>query len=252
MNKIELERYARHILLKEIGGSGQQLLKNSCVTMIGAGGLGSIVLYYLVAAGVGTIKIVDDDVVSLSNLQRQILFKNEDLGKKKVFAAKKNLLGLNPLIKIETFDYKFSEINCKKFTDGSDLLIDGTDNFKSKSSICKIAFSKLIPLVYGGLSQWEGQVCVFDPKSDSICFECIFPKDPGEEFEQSCSNIGIMGPTVGVIGSLMAAEAIKFLTSCGKPIMNKILTYDCLQGEFQQFEVEKNKGCYICSNINKN
>ena len=196
MNKIELERYARHILLKEIGGSGQQLLKNSCVTMIGAGGLGSIVLYYLVAAGVGTIKIVDDDVVSLSNLQRQILFKNEDLGKKKVFAAKKNLLGLNPLIKIETFDYKFSEINCKKFTDGSDLLIDGTDNFKSKSSICKIAFSKLIPLVYGGLSQWEGQVCVFDPKSDSICFECIFPKDPGEEFEQSCSNIGIMGPTL--------------------------------------------------------
>ena len=130
-------------------------------------------------------------------------------------------------------------------------LIDGTDNFKSKSLICKIAFNKNIPLVYGGLSQWEGQVCIFDPKSDSICFECIFPNDPGEEFDDSCFNFGIIGPTVGVIGSLMAAEVIKLLTSCGVPILNKILTFDCLNGEFQKFEVEKVKSCNICSKINK-
>ena len=252
MDKIELERYTRHILLKEIGGSGQKLLKNSCITMVGAGGLGSIVLYYLAAAGIGNIKIVDNDIVSLSNLQRQILFKNSDLGKKKVLAAKKNLLSLNPQIKIEAFDDKFNEKTSKKFINNCDLLIDGTDNYKSKSSICKIAFNKCIPLVYGGLSQWEGQVCVFDPKSTSICFGCIFPNDPGQEFEETCLNFGIIGPIVGVIGSLMAAEVIKFLTFCGKPIMNKILTYDCLQGEFQEFGVDKIKSCDICSNLNKN
>lgn len=252
MDKIELNRYKRHILLKEIGGSGQNILKNSCITMIGAGGLGSVILYYLAAAGVGNIKIVDNDVVSLSNLQRQILFKNEDLGKKKVLAAKKNLLSLNPLINIEIYDNKFTEKNYREYIDGCNLLIDGTDNFKSKSAISKVAFSECIPLVYGGLSQWEGQICVFDPKSDSICFGCIFPNDPGQEFEESCSNLGIIGPTVGVIGSLMSAEVIKFLTSSGKPIMNKILTYDCLQGEFQEFCVDKVQSCKICSELNKN
>ena len=152
MDKIELNRYKRHILLKEIGGSGQNILKNSCITMIGAGGLGSIILYYLAAAGVGNIKIVDNDVVSLSNLQRQILFKNEDLGKKKVLAAKKNLLSLNPLINIEIYDNKFTEKNYREYIDGCNLLIDGTDNFKSKSAISKVSFSERIPLVYGGLS----------------------------------------------------------------------------------------------------
>tara|TARA_B100002052_G_scaffold284504_1_gene296457 strand:- start:165 stop:935 length:771 start_codon:yes stop_codon:yes gene_type:complete len=250
LNKIELERYTRHILLKEIGGSGQKLLKKSSITMVGAGGLGSIILYYLAAAGIGNIKIVDDDIVSLSNLQRQILFKNEDLGNKKVIAAKKNLLSLNPQIKIEIFDEKFNEKSSKKLINNCDILIDGTDNYKSKSSICKIAFNETIPLVYGGLSQWEGQVCFFDPKSDSICFGCIFPNDPGQEFEDSCLNFGIIGPIVGVIGSLMAAEVIKFLTSSGKPITNKILTYDCLQGEFQEFVVEKIDSCNICSNLN--
>ena len=131
MNKIELERYTRHILLKEIGGSGQNLLKKSSITMVGAGGLGSIILYYLAAAGIGNIKIVDDDIVSLSNLQRQILFKNIDLGKKKVTAAKKNLLSLNPQIKIEIFDEKFNEKSSKKFINNCDILIDGTDNYKS-------------------------------------------------------------------------------------------------------------------------
>ena len=138
------------------------------------------------------------------------------------------------------------------FPSSCNLLIDGTDNFKSKSAISKVAFSECIPLVYGGLSQWEGQICVFDPKSDSICFGCIFPNDPGQEFEENCSNLGIIGPTVGVIGSLMSAEVIKFLTSSGKPIMNKILTYDCLQGEFQEFCVDKVQSCKICSELNKN
>ena len=251
MNKKELERYTRHILLKEIGGSGQNLLKKACITMVGAGGLGSVVLYYLAAAGIGKIKIVDDDIVSLSNLQRQILFKDADLGEKKVIAAKNNLLSLNPHIEIEIFDNRFSEQNFRKFVNGCDVLIDGTDNFKSKSFICKVAFKELIPLVYGGLSQWEGQVCIFDPKAESVCFECIFPNEPGENVEESCSNFGIIGPTVGVIGSLMAAETIKLLTSCGKPILNKILTYDCLQGEFQEFGIEKVQSCNICSNLNK-
>ena len=251
MNNKELERYKRHILLKEIGGSGQKLLKKSNVTVIGAGGLGSIVLFYLAAAGVGNIKIVDNDVVSLSNLQRQILYKDSDQGEKKVLAAKKNLLNLNPTINVDIFEDYITNKNYDKYIENCDLLIDGTDNFKSKSLICKIAFNKNIPLVYGGLSQWEGQVCIFDPKSDSICFECIFPNDPGEEFDDSCFNFGIIGPTVGVIGSLMAAEVIKLLTSCGAPILNKILTFDCLNGEFQKFEVEKVKSCNICSKINK-
>ncbi len=250
MNKIELERYTRHILLKEIGGSGQKLLKNSSITMVGAGGLGSIVLYYLAAAGIGNIRIIDNDIVSLSNLHRQILFKNLDVGKKKVIAAKKNLLSLNSQVNIEIYDEEFNEKSSGELIKNCNILIDGTDNYKSKSSICKIAFKETIPLIYGGLSQWEGQVCVFDPKSKSICFGCIFPNDPGQEFDDSCLNFGIIGPTVGVIGSLMAAEVIKFLTSTGKPIMNKVLTYDCLQGEFQEFLVEKRNSCDICSDLN--
>ena len=137
-------------------------------------GLGSIILYYLAAAGVGNIKIVDNDVVSLSNLQRQILLKTK-IWVKKVLAAKKNLLSLNPLINIEIYDNKFTEKNYRKYINGCNLLIDGTDNFKSKSAISKVAFSECIPLVYGGLSQWEGQICVFDPKSDSIVLD-VFSK----------------------------------------------------------------------------
>ena len=138
MESYELKRYARHILLKEIGGPGQLKLSNSMITMIGAGGLGSIVLYYLVASGVGKIKIVDNDIVSLSNLQRQILFEEEDIGKKKVFAAKKNLLKLNPRIEITIHDDKFTEINSSNILADSDLIIDGTDNFKSKAILLSL------------------------------------------------------------------------------------------------------------------
>ena len=247
MDSLELDRYGRHILLKEIGGSGQLKLSNSQVTMIGAGGLGSIVLYYLVAAGVGKIQIVDDDIVSLSNLQRQILFKDVDIGLKKVFSAKKNLLELNPLVEISVLDERLSAENGSQIIGKSDLIIDGTDNYKSKALICREAFKNLTPLIYGGLSQWEGQVCIFDPNLPSACFECIFPNEPNQNVEENCANLGIMGSTVGVIGSLMAGEAIKLITSSGTTLVDQILTYDCLHGEFQRFQVEKRNCCPICS-----
>ena len=243
----QLERYARHILLKEIGGSGQSRLANAQITMVGAGGLGSVVLYYLVAAGVGKIQIVDSDIVSLSNLQRQILFRNSDLGEKKVFAARKNLLQLNPLVKISVWDDLFSLENSSRIITQSDLIIDGTDNFKSKALICKVAYEHKIPLIYGGLSQWEGQVCLFDPNLPSACFDCIYPNAPNQHMEENCVDLGIIGPTVGVIGSLMAGEAIKFITSAGKPFVDQILTYDCLHGEFRRFQVEKRENCPVCS-----
>ena len=247
LDSLELERYGRHILLKEIGGSGQLKLSNSKITMVGAGGLGSIILYYLVAAGVGKIQIVDDDIVSLSNLHRQILYRDIDLGIKKVFAARKNLLELNPKIEISVIDERFSLENSLQIIDKSDLIIDGTDNFESKALICREAFKHFTPIIYGGLSQWEGQVCIFDPKLSSACFDCIFPKAPDQNIEENCADLGVIGPIVGVVGSLMASEAIKFLTCSGKVLLNNLLTYDSLHGEFQKFQVEKLKDCPICS-----
>ena len=247
MESYELKRYARHILLKEIGGPGQLKLSNSMVTMIGAGGLGSIVLYYLVASGVGKIKIVDNDIVSLSNLQRQILFEEEDIGKKKVFAAKKNLLKLNPRIEITINDDKFTEINSSDILADSDLIIDGTDNFKSKAILCREAYKLKLPLIYGGLSQWEGQISIFDPNISSVCFDCIYPNAPNSIMEENCSDLGVIGPVVGIIGSVMAAEAIKFITSAGKPLANQLLTYDCLHAEFQKFRIERRTNCAVCS-----
>ena len=240
MDSYGLARYTRHILLKEIGGPGQLKLSNSRITMIGAGGLGSIALYYLVASGVGNIKIVDSDIVSLSNLQRQI-------GEKKVLAAKKNLLKLNPHIKITTLDEQFTEENSSSVLNASDLIIDGTDNFKSKSTLCREAYKHNLPLIYGGLSQWEGQICLFDPKLPSACFDCIYPNAPTQIMEESCSDLGVIGPVVGIIGSIMAGEAIKFLTSAGLSLANYILTYDCLHAEFQKFKIERRSHCSICS-----
>ncbi|MDG2355322.1 MAG: HesA/MoeB/ThiF family protein [Paracoccaceae bacterium] len=247
MESVELERYARHILLKEIGGSGQIKISNTKITMIGAGGLGSVALYYLVASGVGKIKIVDEDVVSLSNLQRQILFKDSDLGEKKVLAARKNLLELNPNVEICVVDESFSMNNSSKIIAGSDLILDGTDNFETKALICREAYRHRIPSVYGGLSQWEGQVCIFDPNLSSVCFDCIYPNKPNQDVEENCADLGIIGPTVGVIGSLMAGETIKWITSSGKPLVDQILIYDCLQGDFQKFQVEKRKNCPVCA-----
>ena len=247
MDSYGLERYTRHILLKEIGGPGQLKLSNSKITMIGAGGLGSIALYYLVASGVGSIKIVDNDIVSLSNLQRQILFEEADIGIKKVLAAKKNLLKLNPHIKITTLEEQFTKENSSNVLRDSDLIIDGTDNFKSKATLCREAYKHKLPLIYGGLSQWEGQICLFDPKLPSVCFDCIYPNAPTPIIEESCSDLGVIGPVVGIIGSIMAAEAIKFLTSAGLSLANHILTYDCLHAEFQKFKIEKRSNCSICS-----
>ena len=247
MDSVELERYARHILLKEIGGSGQLKLSNAKITMVGVGGLGSVALYYLVAAGVGKIQIVDNDLVSLSNLQRQILFKDEDLGEKKVSAAKKNLLELNPLVEISVVEDRFTQKNSSKIAAQTDLIIDGTDNFRSKALISRVAFKHRIPLVYGGLSQWEGQVCIFDPNLPSACFECLHPHEPNQNLEENCTDLGVIGPTVGVIGSLMAAETIKLITSSGNLVVNQILTYDCLQGEFQKFQVDRRTDCPSCS-----
>ncbi len=247
MKSVELERYARHILLKEIGGAGQLKLSNSKITMIGAGGLGSVALYYLVASGVGKIQIVDKDIVSLSNLQRQILFKDKDLGEKKVLAARKNLLKLNPNVEICVLDDHFSPENSSKIIADSDLILDGTDNFESKALICREAYRHRVPVIYGGLSQWEGQVCIFDPNLSSACFECIYPNKPNQNSGENCTDLGIIGPTVGVIGSLMAGEAIKWITSSGKPLVDQILIYDCLHGDFQKFQLVKRKNCPICA-----
>ena len=232
--------------MKEIGGSGQKKLLQSTVAMVGAGGLGSVVLLYLAAAGIGKLKILDNDVVSLSNLQRQILFRNGDLGQKKVVAAKKNLLALNPNLDIEIFDEGFNGGSDTEFFKNCDLLVDGTDNYKSKVALSHEARRLEIPLVFGGLSKWDGQMSVFDPTLPSACFGCIFPEPPSYPEEEDCSGVGIVGPVVGIVGSLMAAEVVKWLIGAGNSYINNLFTFDSLNGEVRKFEIQKREDCKVC------
>ncbi len=239
----ELQRYARHIVLKEIGGSGQNRLKNSTVLVVGAGGLGSPVLQYLNAAGVGEIKVVDFDKVNLPNLQRQVIFNDADLGLSKVESVKANLLKQNPNTEISIHDFPLNEANAVSLVKNCDVVVDGTDSFKVRKIVNRTCMQNNIPLVFGAISQWEGQVSVFRGKP---CYECIFPAEPTGEMAQTCSEFGVVGSLPGIIGTIMATEAIKLITKVGETLENRLLIWDALYTECRIINTVARKDCPVC------
>ena len=240
LNNEDKQRYIRQISLKSFGCSAQQKLLNAKVLVIGAGGLGCPVLQYLVAAGVGTIGIVDDDVVSLSNLHRQVLFQTSDIGLPKAEKAVEALNKLNPTINIKGFNVRLENSNALDLCKSYDIIIDGTDNFSTRYLINDAAFLLKKPVVYGSIYQFEGQVAIFnliDEKNiPSTNYRDLFPKQPVENEVPNCNEVGVIGVLPGIIGTMMANECIKLITGMGNLLVNKLLIYNTLT--FQTYEME--------------
>ena len=244
----ELDRYARHIILKEIGGSGQKKLKNARVLVIGAGGLGSPVLQYLGACGVGVIGIIDNDLVDNSNLHRQVIYPDSAIGENKVFAAAEVIKSQNPFVEVLTFNRFFNVAIAKELISDFDVVVDGTDNTSSRYLINEMCVLLKKPLVSGAIAQWEGQVMVYDSMPESPCYQCVFPLTHMESMDVSCSTLGVVGALPGVIGSIMAVETIKLIINVGELLSSRLLIYDGLFAETRTISTKKNSKCPICFN----
>ncbi len=239
-------RYQRHLLLPEVGEKGQQRLLESKVLMLGAGGLGSPSALYLAAAGVGTLGIIDMDVVDQSNLQRQILHNMDRIGDRKVDSAKKTLTLLNPDVNVVTYDQRLGADNVLDIIDGYDIIVDGTDNFPTRYLLNDASLIKKIPVVFGAIFRFEGQVTIFKPY-DGPCYRCMLPQPPPAEMAPSCAEAGVLGVLPGIIGSLEAMEAIKHLLDLGDTLSGRLLTYDALEQSFRTFKIRRDPNCPACS-----
>jgi molybdopterin/thiamine biosynthesis adenylyltransferase/rhodanese-related sulfurtransferase len=239
-------RYQRHLLLPEVGEAGQQRLLDSKVLLLGAGGLGSPSALYLAAAGVGTLGIVDMDVVDASNLQRQILHNLERIGDRKVDSAKKTLTAMNPDVNVVTHDVRVGADNVVSLFSEYDLVVDGTDNFPTRYLVNDASVLTGTPVVHGSIFRFEGQVTVFDPAAGGPCYRCLVPEPPPPELAPSCAEAGVLGVLCGIIGSLEAAEAIKMLLKIGEPLVGRLLAYDALAEEFRTFRYRRDPACPTC------
>jgi molybdopterin/thiamine biosynthesis adenylyltransferase/rhodanese-related sulfurtransferase len=245
LNAEQRDRYKRHILLPEIGEAGQQKLLESKVLLLGAGGLGSPAALYLAAAGVGTLGIVDMDVVDASNLQRQVLHNVDRIGERKVDSAKKTLTALNPDVNVVTYDVRFGADNVLDIIDGYDVVLDGTDNFPTRYLLNDASLVKRIPVVHGSIFRFEGQVTVFDPYHGP-CYRCFLPEPPPPELAPSCAEAGVLGVLPGIVGSVQALETIKLLLDLGEPLRGRLLAYDALEQSFRTFKVRRDPACPAC------
>ncbi|MDA0318976.1 MAG: HesA/MoeB/ThiF family protein [Proteobacteria bacterium] len=248
LRREELERYARHIVLREIGGTGQMAFKKAKVLVIGAGGLGSPALQYLAAAGVGTIGVIDDDVVENANLQRQIIHSDQAIGMAKVFSAQSAMLAQNPYIEVKPYHRRLDKDIAEDLFDDYDIILEGSDNFETRYLANQTAHKLGRPLVSGALSQWEGQIAVFDPASGGPCYQCIFPEAPASGLAPSCAEAGVFAPLPGVVGSMMAVETLKVIARSGDVLRNHMLLYDALYGETRKIALQKRNDCPICGN----
>jgi molybdopterin/thiamine biosynthesis adenylyltransferase/rhodanese-related sulfurtransferase len=239
------DRYKRHLLLPEVGEAGQQKLLESKVLLLGAGGLGSPAALYLAAAGVGTLGVVDMDVVDQSNLQRQILHNIDRVGERKVDSAKKTLTALNPDVNVVGYDVRFGADNVLDIIDGYDVVVDGTDNFPTRYLLNDAALLKRIPVVHGSIFRFEGQVTVFDPYNGP-CYRCLLPEPPPPELAPSCAEAGVLGVLPGIVGSIQALETIKLLLDLGDPLRGRLLAYDALEQSFRTFKVRRDPRCPAC------
>ena len=245
LSRTELARYSRHLLLPEIGLAGQRKLKAAKILIVGAGGLGSPSALYLAAAGVGTIGIVDDDVVDASNLQRQVLHSTEDVAVPKVESAKRRLSGLNPQVEIVGHGVRLSSSNAFEVMRDYDVIIDGTDNFPTRylANDASILLGK--PYVYGSIYRFEGQASVLGGER-APCYRCLFPQPPPPGSVPSCAQAGVLGVLPGVIGMIQATEALKLVTGVGETLEGRLLLYDALEMRFRELKISKDPNCPLC------
>ncbi|MDD2366754.1 MAG: molybdopterin-synthase adenylyltransferase MoeB [Desulfuromonadaceae bacterium] len=245
MNNLQTERYSRHIMLKEVGENGQQTLFNGRVLIIGVGGLGSPAALYLAAAGVGTIGIVDDDAVDLSNLQRQVIHSTPDIGRLKVESAREKMLQINPDVNVVAHRGRVTASNILSIISDYDFIIDCTDNFTAKFLINDAAVLANKSYSHGGILRFDGQTMTVKPR-ESACYRCIFPEPPPIDIMPSCSQAGVIGVLPGVIGTLQATEAVKFLLGIGELLTDRLLTYNALKIKFREVAVKRDENCPIC------
>ncbi|AJE02785.1 HesA/MoeB/ThiF family protein [Geobacter pickeringii] len=241
----QIERYSRHIILKEVGGKGQKKLLDGKVMVIGAGGLGAPIALYLAAAGVGTIGIADADVVDLSNLQRQVIHFTADVGKPKVESAREKMEAMNPDVTVRTYQEWISAANIARIIADYDFVIDGTDNFAAKFLINDACVMAGKPYSHGGILQFDGQTMTVKP-GESPCYRCIFPAPPPKDAIPTCSQAGVIGVLPGVLGTIQATEAIKHLLGQGELLTGRLLTYNALRMRFREVPVKKSATCPVC------
>ncbi len=241
----EIRRYGRHLILPEVGMEGQKRLKAARVLLVGAGGLGSPAALYLAAAGVGTIALVDDDVVDESNLQRQVLYGEPDVGRPKLEAAKQRLQEMNPHLKIETHGMRLDAENVFELIDAYDLVIDGSDNFPTRYVVNDACVLREKPLVWGAVLRFEGQLSLFWAPQGP-CYRCLFPEPPPPGLVPSCAEGGVLGVLPGIIGSLQAAEAIKWILGQGDGMLGRLLIFDALRLRFREMRLKKSPTCPVC------
>ena len=242
----QIERYSRHILLSEVGVEGQEKLLNSKVLIIGTGGLGAPAAMYLAAAGVGTIGLVDGDVVDLSNLQRQIIHQTKDVGKSKVQSGKETINELNPDVNVITYNELVTSENIMDIIKNYDFILDGTDNFAAKFLINDACVLAKKPFSHAGIIRFKGQLTTYIPDNNTPCYRCIFQTPPPEGMVPTCREAGVLGVMGGVIGTLQATEAIKYILGLGQTLAGYLLTYDGLKMEFKKIKINHNKKCGVC------
>lgn len=240
----QIERYSRHIILKDVGVSGQKKIMQSKVLIIGAGGLGAPVALYLAAAGVGTLGIVDGDVVDLSNLQRQIIHFTPDLNKSKVLSAKEKIEQINPDVKVNSYRQLALADNISDLIKDYDFIIDGTDNFPAKFLINDACVLAQKPFSHGGILRFDGQTMTYVP--GKACYRCVFASPPPENAVPSCSQAGVLGAVAGMLGTIQAAEALKYIIGKGELLTNRLLIFDALNMNFRTVEIKRNEDCPVC------
>ncbi|ADN02565.1 HesA/MoeB/ThiF family protein [Spirochaeta thermophila] len=240
----QIYRYSRHILLPQVGGEGQERLLSGRVLVIGAGGLGSPVAYYLAAAGVGTVGLVDGDAVDLSNLQRQILHFTPDVGRPKVESAAEKLAALNPDVRVETYPYRVTAENIRSLIREYDFIIDGTDNFPAKFLINDACVMEGKPYSHAGVLRFQGQTFTYVP--GHMCYRCVFRDMPPKGAVPTCAEAGVLGAVVGVLGTIQATEAVKYLLGVGELLTDRLLVFDALTSRFREVRVGRQEECPLC------
>ena len=242
----QIERYSRHIILPEVGGSGQQKMLEARILLLGAGGLGSPAAYYLAAAGIGNLGIVDFDRVDLSNLQRQIIHSTERIGMLKTESAKKTIEALNPDVNISLYNERLDSSNIMNLIEGYDYIVDGSDNFPTRYLVNDACVMNNKTLIHGSIYRFEGQVTVFKP-GDGPCYRCLYPEPPPPGMVPNCQEGGVLGVLAGVIGNLQVVEVLKLVLGIGKTLVGKLIIYDALNTEFRNLRLRKDENCPICS-----
>jgi adenylyltransferase/sulfurtransferase len=241
----QITRYSRHILLPEVGGKGQKKIAQARILIVGAGGLGAPAAYYLAAAGIGTLGLIDGDVVDLSNLQRQVIHHTNDVGRAKVLSAKEKVLALNPDVNVLTYEDRLNAKNAIALIKAFDVVIDGVDNFPAKFLINDACYFADRPLVHGGILRFDGRVTTIIPRK-SACYRCVFKQPPPPGLVASCQEAGVIGALAGIIGTVQATEALKLVLGIGRPLTDRLLDYDARRTAFREIKIKRNPKCALC------